>query len=70
MNKQIQETLKKRGHHIWSKMSGLTAAMIKQMDHNNPNEDYIVNGIPTEQHEFIPPERPEATGISGSRPYS
>jgi hypothetical protein len=60
MNKQIQETLKKRGHHIWSKQSGLTAAMIKQMDHNNPNEDYIVNGIPTEQHEFIPPERPEA----------
>lgn len=59
MNKQIQETLKKKGHHIWSKMSGLTAAMIKQMDHNNPNEDYIVNGIPSEQHEFIPPERPE-----------
>lgn len=60
MNKQIQETLKKRGHHIWSKMSGLTAAMIKQMDHNNPNEDYIVNGIPREQHDFIPAERPEA----------
>jgi len=59
MNKQIQETLKKKGHHIWSKMSGLTAAMVKQMDHNNPNEDYIVNGIPSEQHEFIPPERPE-----------
>ncbi len=59
MNKQIQETLKKKGHHIWSKMSGLTAAMVKQMDHNNPNEDYIVNGIPQQQHEFIPPERPE-----------
>lgn len=58
MNKQIQETLKKRGHHIWSKLSGLTAAMVKQMDHNNPNEDYIVNGIPSQQHEFIPPERP------------
>ncbi len=58
MNKQIQETLKRKGHHIWSKMSGLTAAMIKQMDHNNPNEDYIVNGIPQQQHEFIPPERP------------
>lgn len=60
MNKQIQETLKKKGHHIWSKMSGLTAAMIKQMDHNNPNEDYIVNGIPREQHDFVPPERPTA----------
>jgi hypothetical protein len=60
MDKQIQETLKKKGHHIWSKMSGLTAAMIKQMDHNNPNEDYIVNGIPAEQHQFIPPERPTA----------
>lgn len=60
MGKQIQETLKKKGHHIWSKMSGLTSAMIKQMDHNNPNEDYIVNGIPSEQHEFIPPERPTA----------
>jgi len=59
MNKQIQETLKKKGHHIWSKMSGLTAAMVKQMDHNNPNEDYMVNGIPQQQHEFIPPERPE-----------
>lgn len=59
MNKQIQETLKKKGHHIWSKMSGLTAGMIKQMDHNNPNEDYIVNGIPQQQHEFIPPERPQ-----------
>ena len=58
MDKQIQETLKKKGHHIWGKMSGLTAAMVKQMDHNNPNEDYIVNGIPSEQHEFISPERP------------
>ena len=59
MNKQIQETLKKKGHHIWSKLSGLTASMIKQMDHNNPNEDYIVNGDPNAEHAFVPPERPQ-----------
>jgi hypothetical protein len=58
MQKQIQDTLKNKGHHIWSKASGLTSAMIKQMDHNNPDEDYLVNGIPQQQHDFIQPPRP------------
>ena len=57
-DKQIQDTLKNRGHHIWSKMAGLSSGDIKKMDHNNPDEDYLVNGIPQQQHEFIPPDRP------------
>jgi len=59
MQKQIQDTLKNRGHHIWSKMAGLSSGDIKKMDHNNPDEDYLVNGVPQQQHEFIPPDRPE-----------
>lgn len=60
MQKQIADTLKNRGHHIWSKQAGLSSGDIKKMDHNNPDEDYLVNGIPQQQHEFIPPDRPEA----------
>lgn len=59
MQKQILDTLKNRGHHIWSKAAGLSSGDIKKMDHNNPDEDYLVNGIPQNQHEFIPPDRPE-----------
>jgi hypothetical protein len=54
LQKRINEKLKDQGHHVWSKMSGLTAAMIKTMDHNNPDEDYLVNGIPQQQHEYVP----------------
>lgn len=57
-DKQIQDTLKNRGHHIWSKAAGLSSGDIKKMDHNNPDEDYLVNGIPQQQHDFIPPDRP------------
>lgn len=58
MTKQINDTLKNKGHHIWSKMSGLNASMIKQMDHNNPEEDYLVDGIPQQVHDFVQPPRP------------
>lgn len=60
MQKQIQDTLKNRGHHVWSKLAGLSSGDIKKMDHNNPDEDYLVNGIPQQQHEFIKPDRPDA----------
>ena len=56
--KQINETLANRGHHIWSKESGLKSSMIEKMDHNNPDEDYVVDGDVSKVHEFIPPERP------------
>lgn len=59
MQKQILDTLKNRGHHVWSKQAGLSSADIKKMDHNNPYEDYLVNNIPAQVHEFIPPDRPE-----------
>ena len=59
MSKQIDETLKNKGHHIWSKLSGLKAAMIKQMDHSNPEEDYLVDGRPQDVHAYIEPPRPQ-----------
>jgi hypothetical protein len=59
MQKQIQDTLKNRGHHIWSKLAGLSSGDIKKMDHNNPDEDYLVNNVPSQVHEFLPPDRPE-----------
>lgn len=58
MQKQIQDTLKNRGHWIWSKMAGLSSGDIKKMDHNNPNEDYLVNGIPQQQYSYEKPDRP------------
>ena len=58
--RQIEETLNNRGHHIWSKESGLKASQIEELDMNDPNEDVVVDGIPSNVHEFIPPERPTA----------
>lgn len=58
--KQIEETLDNRGHHIWSKESGLTPSDVENIDMNDPNEDVVVDGIPGNVHEFIPPERPTA----------
>lgn len=59
MEKQIQDSLKNRGHWIWSKQSGLTSGMIKSMDHNNPDEDYLVNGVPSQQYSYEKPDRPQ-----------
>ena len=56
--KQIEETLDNRGHHVWSKMSGLKPSDVQRMDHNNPDEDYLVEGNVRDVHEFINPERP------------
>jgi hypothetical protein len=58
-NKQIIETLDQRGHHVWSKESGLNAADVQKMDHNNPDEDYLVSGNVKEVHDFVQAERPD-----------
>lgn len=58
MAKQIDETLKNKGHYVWSKMSGLKSSDIKNMDHNNPEEDYIVDGVPSQVYDYIQPPRP------------
>ena len=56
--KQINETLDDRGHHVWSKESGLKGSDIEKMDHNNPDEDYLVDGDVVKVHKFIEPDRP------------
>lgn len=58
--KQIEETLDNRGHHIWSKESGIKPSDIENIDMNDPDEDVVVDGVPSMVHEFIPPERPTA----------
>lgn len=58
--KQIEETLDNRGHHIWSKESGLKASDIQDMDMNDPDQDVIVDGDVNATHKFIEPERPSA----------
>lgn len=58
MQKQIQDTLKNRGHWIWSKTAGLSSGDIKKMDHNNPDEDYLVNGDPNTAYRYEKPDRP------------
>lgn len=56
--KQLEETLDKRGHNVFSKESGLTPADIEELDMNDPDEDLVVEGDPNATHKFIPPERP------------
>lgn len=56
--KQIEETLDNRGHHIWSKESGLKSADIQEMDMNDPDQDVVVDGDVNAVHKFIEPERP------------
>ena len=62
--KQIEETLNDKGHHIWSKESGLKSADIERMDHNNPDEDYVVDGSVQDVHEYIQPARPSQQEFS------
>ena len=73
--KQIDETLNERGHHIWSKESGLKPSDVEKMDHNNPDEDYMVDGNVANVHKFLEPARPSAqefqdVGDIRSRMYS
>lgn len=56
--KQIEETLNQRGHFIWSKMAGFKSSHIQKMDHNNPEQDYLVNNKPSDAFAFVPGERP------------
>ncbi len=58
--KQIEETLDNRGHHIWSKMSGLKSGDIQEMDMSDPDQDVVVDGNVDQVHKFIEPERPTA----------
>lgn len=61
INKGIQEKLKNRGHHVWSKETGLSPSDIEKMDHNNPDEDYLVDGKLNDVHEFINGEQVSAS---------
>jgi len=76
---QIEETLNNKGHHVFSKLGGWGPDEIEDMDHNDPNEDYLVDGNVNDVHKFIAPARPDASefkdkndikdamyGISGS----
>ena len=56
--KQINETLNSRGHFVWSKEGGLQPDDIELMDHNNPDQDYLVAGNPSQQFAYVPPIRP------------
>lgn len=56
--KQIEETLDSRGHHIWSKESGLKSGDVQKMDMNDPDQDVVVDGDVNNVHKFIPPDRP------------
>ncbi len=58
--KQIDEALDNVGQDIWSKESGLTAAMVKRMDRKNPDQSYIVDGNPNLVHKTIDPVMPTA----------
>lgn len=57
-NKQLDETLDQRGHHVFSKESGLTPADVEEMDLNAPDQDIVVDGDVSKTHAFIAPERP------------
>lgn len=56
--KQIEETLNNRGHHVFSKEAGLTAADIENLDMADPDTDLVVDGNVNDTHAFISPERP------------
>jgi hypothetical protein len=56
--KQLEETLDKRGHHVFSKESGLTPADVEELDLNDPDEDLVVDGDVNRTHAFMAPERP------------
>lgn len=56
--KIIQEKLNERGHHIWSKLGGFMPSDIQKMDHNNPDEDYLVDDDVNRVHKFVPSEPP------------
>lgn len=56
--KQIEETLNNRGHHIYSKDSGLKADDVERIDMNNPNQDLLVDGDVNKVHEYLTPPRP------------
>lgn len=58
--KQIDQTLDNRGHHVFSKESGLSGQDIEDLDLNDPDIDLLVDGEVSKTHEFIPPERPTA----------
>jgi len=57
--KQIDETLNNRGHHVYSKESGLKPSDIQQMDMNDPDQDVIVDGDVNNVHKYIEPPRPD-----------
>lgn len=56
--RQIEETLDNRGHHVFSKESGLTGSDIQNLDMADPDSDILVDGDVNAVHKFIDPERP------------
>ncbi len=57
--KQIDETLDNKGHHIFSKESGLKASDIQEMDMNDPDQDLIVDGDVNNVHKWLEPAVPD-----------
>lgn len=56
--KQINDTLKNRGKHIFSTDGDLKGSDIERMDMNDPNQDILVSGDVNKVHSFIAPDRP------------
>lgn len=48
-----------KGKHIWSSESGMTKKDLKKLDMDNPNNDIIVKGIPSNVHSYIQPVMPD-----------
>lgn len=53
-SKIIQEKMKHRGHFVWSKLAGFKRSHIEKMDHNNPEQDYLVNNLPKDAFAYVP----------------
>jgi hypothetical protein len=58
--KQIVETLKNKGKHIFSKDGGIKAEDMERMDFQDPAVNVLIEGNTTQTHKYIPPERPDA----------
>ncbi len=58
--KQIEDTLNRRGHNVFSKEAGLSPADVEGLDMNDPDQDLVVDGNVNQTYLYIPPERPTA----------
>ena len=58
---QVDEMIDRaRGKHIWSKLGGLKAEDLEELDMSDPEVDMLVDEDVNKVHEFIPGEQPSA----------